>query len=300
MKISWVQTFSEHINKIWRFCVLDPRHYQITILSSLILLGISKFGFHIPWWHAVACIGSALGTQLLGDRVLRRRFDVRSPLISSLSLTLLLRTGSVSLSILAGVLAIAAKYMLRINNKHIFNPANFGIVVVALLFTGAWVSPGQWGTAPLLALWFAGLGVLVTTKAKSLDLTGAFLGFYAGLVFGRALWLGDPMTIPLHQMQSGALLLFAFFMISDPKTTPNARAGRIAYTATVAFIGFVLQFAFYQSAGVIYALVLTAPLVPLFDKIFPAQAYQWPSFPKSISNPKGGVSHDENIKILAE
>ena len=279
--------------------MLDPRHYQIGILSSLILLGVSKFGFHIPWWHALAVIGSALGTQFVGDKVLRRKFDVRSPLISSLSLTLLLRTGSVSLSITAGVLAIAAKYLIRVNGKHIFNPANFGIVVVALLFTGAWVSPGQWGTAPLLALWFAGLGVLVTTKAKSLDLTGAFLGFYAALLFGRALWVGDPMAIPIHQMQSGALLLFAFFMISDPKTTPNARAGRIAYTAVVALIGFILQFAFYQSAGVIYALILTAPFVPIFDKLFPAKAYQWPTFSKSISCPKG-VPHDENITISAE
>ena len=139
------QTFKEKIAKLWRFCVLDPRHYQIGILSSLILLGISKFGFHIPWWHALACVGSALITQFIGDKFSRKRFDVRSPLISSLSLTLLLRTGSVSLSIAAGVLAIAAKYLLRINGKHIFNPANFGIVVVALLFTGAWVSPGQWG-----------------------------------------------------------------------------------------------------------------------------------------------------------
>ena len=295
MEIVRAQTLQGKLGKLWRFCVLDPRHYQIGILSSLILLGISKFGFHIPWWHAVACVGSALGTQFIGDKFLRRKFDVRSPLISSLSLTLLLRTGSVSLSIAAGVLAIAAKYVLRVNDKHIFNPANFGIVVVALLFTGAWVSPGQWGTAPLLALWFAGLGVLVTTKAKSLDLTGSFLAFYAALIFGRALWVGDPMSIPLHQMQSGALLLFAFFMISDPKTTPNARAGRIAYTALVALISFVLQFAFYLSAGVIYALILTAPLVPLFDKLFPAKAYQWPTFHKPE-----GVSHDENIKILAE
>ena len=299
MDIIRAQTFRGKLAKIWRFCVLDPRHYQIGILSSLILLGISKFGFHIPWWHALACIGSALVTQFVGDKILKRRFDIRSPLISSLSLTLLLRTGSISLSILAGVLAIGAKYLIRFKGKHVFNPANFGIVIVALLFTGAWVSPGQWGTAPLLALWFAGLGVLVTTKAKSLDLTGAFLVFYAALIFGRALWVGDPMTIPLHQMQSGALLLFAFFMISDPKTTPNARAGRIAYTACVALIGFVLQFAFYQSAGVIYALILTAPLVPLFDNLFPAKAYQWPSLLQPVSHSKG-VSHEKNIKIFAE
>ena len=40
------------------------------------------------------------------------------------------------------------------------------------------------------------------------------------LVFGRSLWLGEPMSIPLHRLQNGALLLFTFFMISDPRTTP--------------------------------------------------------------------------------
>ena len=293
------QTARTYFANLWRFAVLDPRHYQILILSSLILLGISKFGFYLPWWHALACVGSALITQVVGDKILGRKFDARSPLITSLSLTLLLRTGSVSLSILAGVLAIGAKYLIRVNGKHIFNPANCGIVAVALLFGGAWVSPGQWGTAPLLALWLAGLGVLVTTKAKSLDLTGAFLAFYATLVFGRAVWLGDPLSIPLHQMQSGALLIFAFFMISDPKTTPNRRAGRIVYAGLVALIGFVIQFSFYQSAGVIYALVLCAPLVPFIDKIFQAKAYQWPSFPPKIST-QTGVSHDQSINQLAE
>ncbi len=277
------------------FFVLDPRHYQIGILSSLIAIGVSKFEFDLPLWHALACIGSALITQLVGDKILKRKFDVRSPLITSLSLTLLLRTGSIWLSIAAGVLAIASKYLIRAKGKHIFNPANFGIVIMALLFTGAWVSPGQWGTAPLLALWLAGLGVLVTTKAKSLDLTAGFLIFYASFIFARALWIGVPMSIPIHQMQSGALLIFAFFMISDPKTTPNARKGRIAYAGLVALIGFVLQAFYHQSAGVIYALVLTAPLVPLFDRVFPAKIYQWPQPPQ----PKTGVSHDKTIQKLA-
>ena len=41
------------------------------------------------------------------------------------------------------------------------------------------------------------------------------------LLLARAFWLGDPLAIPLHQMQSGSLLIFAFFMISDPRTTPD-------------------------------------------------------------------------------
>ncbi|MEE9271736.1 MAG: RnfABCDGE type electron transport complex subunit D [Robiginitomaculum sp.] len=291
------QAFHQKVRKLWAFFVLDPRHYQIGILSSLIFIGIFKFGFVIPWWHALACIGAAIGTQIFCDKSIGKKFDIRSPLISSLSLTLLLRTSSIWLSLAAGILAIGSKYLIRSKGKHIFNPANFGIVIVALLFAGAWVSPGQWGSAPMLILWITGLGILVTGKARSWDLTVFFLIIYASLTFIRALWLGDPLSIPVHQLQSGAMLLFAFFMISDPMTTPNARLGRFFYAAFVASIGFTIQTFFYNSAGIIYALIFTAPLVPVFDHLFLAKAYQWPKFIQN-QNPKG-VSHDKTIQTYS-
>lgn len=284
---------------LWGHLTTDPRHYQISILTSLILIGLFHFSFQLPWWHVLACIGSTLGTQAISDKIVGRKFDVRSPLISALSLTLLLRTGSIWLSIGAGVLAIASKYIFRWNGKHLFNPANFGLVVMSLAFSAAWISPGQWGAAPIFAILLAGLGGVVTGKAKRWDVSLGLLGFYALLVYGRALWLGDPLSIPTHQMQSGALLIFAFFMISDPKTTPDSRAGRLVYAALVASIGFSIQFGLYNSAGIILTLILTAPLVPLIDHIFKGQQYAWPVF----KSPPIGVRHDETpsvYKIPAE
>lgn len=274
---------TERLTLLWQKLSVDPRHYQIAVLSSLILLGLFHFGFELPWWHVAGCVGSTLATQAIADKIVGRPFDARSPLISALSLTLLLRTGSITLSIAAGILAIASKYLIRWNEKHIFNPANFGLVILSLMFTSAWVSPGQWGTAPLFALALLGLGGMVTGKAKRWDVSIALLGSYAALIFGRALWLGDPLTIPLHQMQSGALLIFAFFMISDPKTTPDARAGRIFYAAIVASVGFTIQFGFYNAAGIILALILTAPLVPFIDRIFKDKKYVWPTFTHTLS-----------------
>jgi len=257
----------------------DPRHYQIAILSSLILIGLFAYSFRLPWWHVVGCVGATLGTQALADRFIAHRpFDPRSPLISALSLTLLLRTGSVSLSILAGVLAVGSKYVLRWDGKHIFNPANFGLVIVSLLFASAWISPGQWGSAPIFAILLLGLGGVVTGKAKRWDVSLALLFSYAALLFGRALWLGDPLAIPLHQLQSGALLIFAFFMISDPKTTPDTRVGRVLFAALVATVGFSIQFGLYNSAGIILALILCAPLVPVIDHLSRGQRYAWPRF----------------------
>lgn len=261
----------------WRILLADPRNYQISVLSSLILLGLFHYGFHLPWWHVAGCIGATLTTQAIADRVIKRPFDPRSPLISALSLTLLLRTGSVTLSIAAGIIAVVSKYLIRWRGKHIFNPANFGLVIVSLLFGAAWISPGQWGQATMFALLLLALGGVVAGKAKRWDVSLSLLGFYAALVFGRAIWLGDPLSIPIHQMQSGALLVFAFFMISDPKTTPDSRMGRVLFAALVAIVGFTIQFAMYNAAGIILALIFCAPFVPLIDKILPAGRYHWPT-----------------------
>jgi hypothetical protein len=46
----------------------------------------------------------------------------------------------------------------------------------------------------------------------------------------------------MHQLQNGALLVFAFFMISDPKTTPDAAIGRLVYSMLVAGVAFAIQF----------------------------------------------------------
>ena len=91
-----------------------------------------------------------------------------------------------------------------------------------------------------------------------------FLAFYALLLFGRAIWLGDPLTIPVHQLQNGALLIFAFFMISDPKTTPNTAVGRLLYAMLVAAIAYTIQFVFYEPHGPIIALIIASPVVPAY------------------------------------
>ena len=253
----------------------DARHAQIAVLFTLILLGITVFDFSIPLWHVIGVLGSTVVTQLLCSWTIYVRFDWRSPVITAASLTLLLRTDQLAWSILAGVIAIGSKFAIRANGKHIFDPANFAIVLLALGSAGAWISPGQWGAAGWFAVTLAALGLMVTGKAKRWDVSLMYLGSFAAILLGRALWYGEPMAIPLHQLQSGALLIFAFFMISDPMTTPNARPARLIHAMLTAAVGAFIVFDFYRADGVILALILTAPLVPILDRFFPAERAYW-------------------------
>ena len=118
-------------------------------------------------------------------------------------------------------------------------------------------------------------GALVGARAARADVTLAFLTFYVGLLFTRSIWLGDPPTIPLHQIESGALLIFAFFMISDPKTTPDSRHGRIVYALIVALAAIYIQFGLFKPNGPLLGLIACAPLVPLLDRFLPGLRYNW-------------------------
>jgi Na+-translocating ferredoxin:NAD+ oxidoreductase RnfD subunit len=63
--------------------------------------------------------------------------------------------------------------------------------------------------------------------------------------------------------------LFTFFMITDPKTTPDRRSARMLFAALVAAAGAWLQFVHYMPHGLMFALFFASPLVPLLDRLFP-------------------------------
>lgn len=243
----------------------DPRWLQIAFLCSFLLLGLATRDF--PIWHAPLLFASCLGTQLLCERLLKLpHAGLLSPIITSFGLTLLLRAGALWIPPLAGALAIASKYAVRIRGRHFFNPANFGLCCLMLLTPEAWCSPTQWGESGILLLWILALGLAVAHRAFRADVSVAFLGSWLLLRAARVLYLGQHPAVLLHQLASGSLLLFTFFMISDPKTTPRSRAARIAFACIVACVAFALSLRWVQNP-ILWALFLCAPLTPLFDAL---------------------------------
>jgi enediyne biosynthesis protein E5 len=272
-----------------RLRLRDPRIYQIGALGVLLLYGIFFLDFDVSPRRAALLLTAALAAQLVCSRLGGLpSFEAKSALISGLSLCLLLRTNSDALALAAAAVTIASKFVLRWRGKHVFNPTNFGIVTMLCASDRVWVSPGQWGSAAFFAFFIASAGLLVVRRAARSDVTLAFLLFYAALLFGRSLWLGEPLTIPLHRMESGALLLFAFFMISDPKTTPDSRAGRILFAFLVAFGAAYVQFRLFRTNGLLWSLAFFSPLVPLIDLALPGRRYRW-DFPtgEALPFPKG-------------
>ena len=286
---------------------LDPRDLQIAALASLLAWGQWQLGFAVPPSRIVATLGAALLTQALASRVTRLPapalpvwgmvlpFEPRSALISALSLCLLLRTGAPQWSALAAIIAIGSKFLLRAGHKHVLNPTNGAIVILLALGAPVWVSAGQWGQTALLAVVVAGAGLIVVTRAARADVTLAFLAAWSAVLFGRAAWLGQPWIAPQHQLANGATMLFAFFMISDPRTTPDSRTGRIVFAALVALGAGAVQFLLYRTNGLLWSLSVCTLAVPLIDRWLPGSRYQW-SRATSGTLPSGGT-HAEPLAL---
>jgi hypothetical protein len=256
----------------------DPRHGQIATLAVLLAWGVWQLDFDVTAAQAAVTIGTALVVQRLGDWRTGApwRSGAKSALISSLSLCLLLRTDDLAWAAAGAALAVGSKFLLRVGGKHVFNPTNGALVALLLLTNGVWVSPGQWGTGASFAFAIASAGLAVVHRSARSDVTLAFITAYAALLVGRSLMLGEPLTIPLHRLESGAFLLFSFFMISDPKTTPDSRAGRVLFAALVAAGAWYVHFRLFRPNGFLWALAVASLLVPLIDRLLPARRYAWP------------------------
>jgi enediyne biosynthesis protein E5 len=257
---------------------VDPRYFQIAALAAFLCYGCTRLGFEIGALQVTLTLATTVVMQLLLASLTRVNspFEVRSALITGLSLCLLLRSNSVWYAVIAAGAAILSKFIFRFRGKHLFNPANFGLVI--LLLAGpriAWCSAGQWGSAAVLIFFLICVGLLVVHRARRADVSLAFLGGYALLLVGRSMWLGEPWTIPWHRLQSGALLLFAFFMISDPRSTPNSWIGRLAFAWLVVLGAGFIQFWLNRPNGLFFSLAIFSTLVPLIDWLVPAVRYEW-------------------------
>jgi len=254
----------------------DARIYQIAFQAILLTVGVLVRDFALDPRQMALAFAAGLVTQRLWLKALGLEHrGMLSALITCFGVSLLLRSDTLWVHPLAAAVAMSSKFVLRVHGKHIFNPANLGVIAALVLLPGTWVSPGQWGNDVALAGWFVALGGLVTQRARRWDISWVFLGAWLGLVAARVLVLGQPWTILAHQLANGGLLLFAFFMISDPLTIPNRRSARIGYAILVATIAFIWQFVLFRTNALLWALFIAAPAVPLIDWRWPGAKFLW-------------------------
>lgn len=101
------------------------------------------------------------------------------------------------------------------------------------------------------------------------------MGAYAASEAVRNFYLGWTWDVYWHRLMSGSLLLFALFMVTDPRSIPNARIGRVVWAVCIAVLTFILRNYFFVSTAVFWALFALAPLTVLLDVIWQASRFRW-------------------------
>ena len=278
----------------------DIRDYQISFLGLFLVVGISTrdwtlrpdligvliatclitqsvLSFVISHWSLANNIDASVASGRVGQMTNNKGqiTNLRSALITSLGLSLLLRADHWTTMVIAATSAIASKFLFKFGDKHFFNPGNFGIISALTLTSDAWVSPGQWGEEWWYALLFVGTGGMTLQRIGRWDTTAAFLGSYSLLEAIRNLWLGWTWDVYWHRLMSGSLLLFALFMITDPRSIPNSRIGRVIWAACIAGLTFILRNYFFVPTAVFWALFILAPLSILLDFLWLAPRFSW-------------------------
>jgi enediyne biosynthesis protein E5 len=267
---------------------LDARWFQILFLASFLTLGALARDFALTPVQVLLTFASALLTQAVWQWGLdlpgkKKWGGYLSALISSFGICILVRAENAWVHPMLACVAMSSKYLIRTGpaacKSHLLNPANLAAFAAFAWVPGAWLSPGQWGSESMATLWFLALGGLVTQRISRWDVSLSFLAAW-GTLLALRLYALDYAWNPgaamwLQQASNGAVLLFAFFMISDPMTTPQRRGARIAYALVVALLAFAWQYLLFKPHGLIVILFLASWTVPLWNSVWPQRRFNW-------------------------
>jgi enediyne biosynthesis protein E5 len=258
----------------------------ITILN---IIGHAFLGFEQSWLTPFVALAATYGTELVGEtieaychgRPTRYRGSVLDLVkfllpahISGLAVGMLLYAAeNVAAVAFAGSVAMASKYIFRVTIgtdrggksvvRHVLNPSNLGITVTLLLFPTVSIAPpyqfteNTWGIVD----WILPLIIICTGSYLNIKATGriplivAWVIAFATQAVLRAAVNGFPVWGELLPMTGFAFVLFTFYMITDPATSPAKKSSQIGFAAAVA-VAYALFMELHVVFGLFFALTL--------------------------------------------
>lgn len=255
----------------------DPRIVQITILTTVTLLGQFVFQFEITALQILIVVLTSVILDVLLTYIHRKIIIFpASGFISSLSLALLLqvREGHYEYIVyfIAGVLAIGSKYYIVFDKRHVFNPSNFAIVILLIALPNlVTINPEQWRTSYILIAPIILLGTRLIIKAKVYGIALSFLAaeMFFFLVYnlnGELGWFQGVTNFPFSIL-SPSLLIFTFFMITDPRTTPKNQIGKVLFGGVIGALHWLFLSFELESLALFLSLFIMSMTVPVINRL---------------------------------
>jgi Na+-transporting NADH:ubiquinone oxidoreductase subunit NqrB len=254
-----------------------------TAISVLTVLGHAVLGFEQSFAHVVVALATAYAVELVLEVVdaracrravmfrggARRLVDFLLPAhITALACAMLLypnaRLGPVMFAAAFGV-ASKSVFRAQIGNgrRHFMNPSNAGIAMTLLLFPWVGVAmpyqftenldgPADW----ILPLVFVCVGSFLNARlTRRIPLIAGWLAGFVVQALIRSVWFDVRLAPALAPMTGVAFVLFTFYMVPDPGTTPTRPRDQLWFGAAVAMAYGALQ-VLHVVYGLFFALAI--------------------------------------------
>ena len=283
--------------------VRDARLHTAAVIVSVHVIGITALGFAVSVPQILAAIATAGFIDIaMTYRASGKLIWPASGMLTGSGVALILRLvgmesgnywswdGWYWFALVAGV-SILTKYAIRWRGQHVFNPSNLGLVLAFLIVSSSILEPLDFWWAPLGPAMIAayvviiGGGVLITRRLHLIEMAGVFWVVLAGglgilSASGHcmvATWAPTPVCgaqFWTALVTSPEILIFLFFMITDPKTIPPGRAARVIFAGTLAVFTTLMiaphTLEYGAKVGLLASLVLWSPLRSVFERALPA------------------------------
>jgi hypothetical protein len=260
------------------------RRFAIAI-SILNILGHTWFGFEQSWAQPLVALATAYSLELALEYLSARNAG-RAPAyslgvkefvdfllpahISGLACGMLLYANDrLWVVAFAAAVAIGSKVLLRApagrGTRHFYNPSNFGITITLLLFSWVGIAPpyhftenldriGDWLLPSIII--FTG-SFLNTRFTRRIPLILAWVGGFFAQALVRSLVYDAPLAAALLPMTGLAFILYSFYMVTDPATTPSGKWQQVVFGAGVAAT-YGLLLTFHVVFGLFFALTIVS------------------------------------------
>ena len=276
----------------------DPRLHLAAVITSLQILGQAAFHFRL----SIAQILLSLGTcAVLEIAITARKQRVwmwpASALLTGNGVAFILRVPGTDhgdwwsldgwwIFVATAAVSLLSKYVIAWRGSHVFNPSNIGLVLCFLALgrnraepLDFWWGPMSAWLALALAIIVSG-GFLILRRLKLLVVAvGFWLSFAAGVAVLSA--MGHAMTARWHLgpiaglhfwwvlLTSPEVLVFLFYMITDPKTAPHGQRARALYAVAIGLLAALLlapmQTEYASKVALLGALAVVCAAKPLLD-----------------------------------
>jgi enediyne biosynthesis protein E5 len=270
---------------IWRKVMIgDPRFHAPLLATTILLVGDAAFNIletqPVPPWLESLTGGLvreyspsivAVITAILAESVIGRFFYGKWPHLASgyvtgISVGILVKSHLLWPFIVCALISILSKYVLRVANRHLWNPSNFGVAMMLFLapmyVASLTVQAGNNGWS-VAAVWL--MGGLIMYKLGRFHIPAAFVLTWAPLAFVRAAFTGDSWLTEIAPITSPMFQLYIFFMITDPKTTTKYRWSQTLVAMLVAVVETSLRLLFKDVHSLYHALFIVAPTTNLLE-----------------------------------